>query len=264
MIAGRRFPTGRLRWCVAPFVLFATVAVLSLSTEGADAANTRVSISNFAWSQNPEIDLDESVTWDWLGPDTTHSVTGTGPGGTPVDSDPGATFPRHVPGDTFTVSFPEAGRFTFVCKIHSAVRGTVTVSGNPGDPNSDPGPQPPVFFDGAPPDLREARVRQTVLGPKGNGTGLTFAIDERATADADYFRLVGKGRRTVRKFAGFSEWKTFIGYNEVRFAARTDSFRARPGRYVALLRATDDSGNATRPVTLGFEIKAPSKKRPGR
>lgn len=252
----------RFRRRQVPLLLLATMFIFVLSVDGVEAANTRVSISNFAWSKDPEIDLGESVTWDWLGPDTTHSVTGRGPGGVQIDSDPGTSFPRHAPGDQFRVFFSEPGRFTLVCKIHSAVRGTVTVSDSPGDPDSDPGPQPPAFFDGEPPDLREARLRQTVLGPRGKGTGLLFAVDERATADADYFRLVRRGRGTVRKFAGYGVWKTFIGYNQVRFAARTKSFRARPGRYVALLRVTDDSDNASRPVPLRFEIRKPTKPGP--
>ncbi|MFM8520000.1 MAG: hypothetical protein ACKOB2_06340, partial [Solirubrobacterales bacterium] len=89
------------------------------------------------------------------------------------------------------------------------------------------------------------------------GTGLTFSVDERGTADADYFRVVEKGRRSIRKFAGFSEWTTHIGFNTVRFGARTKSFRAQPGRYVALFRVTDPSGNSTRPVVLAFEVRAP-------
>ncbi len=44
---------------------------------GGLGGNTRVSIANYAWS-NPavHINLGEKVTWDWLGPDLAHSVTG--------------------------------------------------------------------------------------------------------------------------------------------------------------------------------------------
>lgn len=242
---------------VAVLVLLGA-AILPFTVPGrADAANTRVGISGFAWSKQPSIDLGESITWDWLGPDTAHSVTGTGPGGAAIDSDPSKTVPNHVPGDSFTVSFSEAGQFNFACKIHGAVRGTVTVSDRPGDPGSDPGPQPTVFFDAAFPDLRDPHLSRNLIGPHGKGTGLTFSVDERGTADADYFRVVEKGRRSIRKFAGFSEWTTHIGFNTVRFGARTRSFRARPGRYVALFRVTDLSGNSTRPVVLAFEVRAP-------
>ncbi|MFZ9668846.1 MAG: cupredoxin domain-containing protein [Solirubrobacterales bacterium] len=252
-------PVGpRALWSVATLALLGAAALVFAVPGGAEAANTRVGISDFAWSKQPSIDLGESVTWDWLGPDTAHSVTGTGPGGQSIDSDPSKTVPNHVPGDSFTVSFPESGQFTFACKIHAAVRGTVTVSDRPGDPGSDPGPQPSVFFDAAFPDLRDPHLTRNVIGPHGKGTGLTFSVDERGAADADYFRVVEKGRRSVRKFAGSSEWRTHIGFNTVRFGARTRSFRARPGRYVALFRVSDPSGNSTRPVVLAFEVRAPA------
>jgi hypothetical protein len=60
--------------------LVLTVVGLSVFAGGADAANTRVSVGNFVWSKDPEIDLGEKVIWDWIGPDTAHSITGTGPG----------------------------------------------------------------------------------------------------------------------------------------------------------------------------------------
>lgn len=258
--------TGRSgRVCLAPLLLLALVAVLSLSVEPAGADNTRVSIGDFAWSKDPEIDLGESVTWDWIGPDTAHSVTGPGPGGRQIDSDPGNSFPFHVPGSTFTVSFDEPGQYTFACKLHSIVRGTVTVSSNPGDPNSDPGPPPSVSFDGTAPDVREVRLTSQVLGARGKGTGLKFTSDERASADVDYFRLVRRGNRTIRRFAGYQEWTVFVGFNTVRFGAQTERFKARAGRYLGLLRVDDGNGNSTRAFPLRFEIKAkPKKRRPRR
>jgi len=55
------------RICLAPILLLAVVAILSLSVERAGADSTRVSITDFAWSKDPEIDLGERVIWDWLG-----------------------------------------------------------------------------------------------------------------------------------------------------------------------------------------------------
>ena len=250
--------------CLAPLVLLVTVAVLSLSVDGAGAANTRVSITNFAWSNEPAIDLGESVTWDWIGPDTAHSVTGTGPGGVFIDSDPNNPFPDRLPGDSFTVAFDQPGQFTFVCKIHSIVRGTVTVSDQPGDPDSDPGPQPPINFDRVTPDVREVGILSTTLGFRGKGTELRFASDERGTADVEYFRLVRRDGWTTERFAGYDTWAGFVGYNAVPFARRSSRFEARPGSYLARLRVADQSGNATPAFPLRFEIKAPPKKRPTR
>lgn len=248
--------------CLAPLLLLVVVAALSLPTERAGAANTRVSIANFSWSKDPEIDLGESVTWDWIGPDTSHSVTGTGPGGVAVDSDPGIPFPDHLPGDSFRVGFDQPGRFTFACKIHPIVRGTVTVSDQPGDPDSDPGPQPAINFDRVVPDVREVRILRTRLGFRGKGTALKFSSDERGTTDVEYFRLVRKQGWTVERFAGYDTWTGFVGYNAVPFARRSPRFAARPGRYLARLRVIDRSGNATSAFELRFEVGPRPKKRP--
>jgi plastocyanin len=245
--------------------LVLTVVGLSVFAGGADAASTRVSIGNFEWSKDPQIDLGERVIWDWIGPDSAHSVTGRGPGGVLVDSDPLTAYPNHAIGDTFEYTFDEPGQFTFVCKVHASVRGTVTVSDTPGDPNSDPGPAPQVFWDGEAPQLEEVRPLQSRLGHRGNGGELRFAISEKALADVEYYRVVKTGpkknRRWVRKFVGYSEWETFVGYNIVQYGVRSETFPASPGRYVGLLRATDQSGNIAGPVTFRFEIAAPPKKR---
>lgn len=238
-----------------------TVVGLSVFAGGADAANTRVSITDFKWSSNPSIDLGERVIWDWLGPDTGHSVTGLGPGGILVDSDAGVSPPRHKPGDTFELTFSQQGVYSFACKIHPSVRGTVTVSGVPGDPNSDPGLQPKLFGDADAPLIDEVQVLTPQIQAGGRGGGLRFAIDERALADVEYWRLMKRGRITQRIYLGFSEWRTHIGYNQVRFGARTAHFPALPGRYMGLLRARDDSFNLTDAVTFRFEITAPPKKK---
>lgn len=247
---------------VALSVLFSLAAVV-LFAAPSNAANTRVSISDFRWSQEPSVDLNESVTWDWIGPDLLHSVTGTGPGGVPIDSDPGLSTPEHNLGDTFTVRFDEAGQYSFRCKLHANVGGTVTVSSQPGDPDSDPGPQPPLNFDIEKPFLDEVRLTHTRIGPRGKGGLLTFALNERGIADVDYFRVVRVGPNLwERRFEGYSEWPTLIGYNRVAFAKRSPTFPARPGRYVGLLRATDQRNNLTEPVTIRFEIGGWPKQKP--
>ena len=242
-----------------------TVVGLSVFAGGADAASTRVSIGSFEWSKDPEIDLGEKVIWDWIGPDTAHSVTGTGPGGVRVDSDPRTSYPNHPIGDSFEYTFDEPGQFTFACKIHSSVGGTVTVSDTPGDPDSDPGPAPEVFWDEEAPQLEEVRPLGTLLGSGGTGGELRFAINEKALADVEYYRVVKVGPkkrpRWVRRFAGYSEWQTFIGYNIVDYGVRSETFPALPGRYVGLLRATDPSGNIAGPATFRFEIAAPPRKK---
>lgn len=254
-----------MRAALAVLLAAGTALVVSAAAVvPAQAANTRVSITDFRWSKNPDIDLGESVTWDWIGPDTQHSVSGQPDNATQWDSDPGPVN-SHPLGDTFTVTFDQPGVYLFVCKLHSTVRGTVTVSGNPGDPNSDPGPQAALNLDFLPPNFVSAYLARTSIGPRGKGTAMNFQINERGTVTSDYYRLVkrGKGERTTwkRKFAGYDVWENHIGNNTVNFARRGEGFEARPGRYVGLTYATDEAFNSTPVTKLKFQIHGKKGKR---
>lgn len=302
-LTGRRRPAGGERGAAISGGLLLLAALLAalawfawLHPSSASAANTRISIADFQWSKDAEIDLGESVTWDFIGPDLQHSVTGQPPNATQWDSDPGQSMPIQALGSEYTVTFDEPGTYFFQCKIHTSVRGTVTVSNTPGDPASDPGPKPALNLDIEPPVLddwfftRDGMNPTTgVIGPKGNGIGFRFSVGERGTAEADYYRLVPKYRwktirkkkrirrngkvrvkivkkkkrvlvKRVRRYAGYTEWETHIGWNLVRFAKRSATFpNPVAGKYVAIFRATDESANETAPITLRFEIKRGKK-----
>ena len=215
------------------------------------ALNTRVEIADYRWS-NPEvhIDLGEKVTWDWLGPDLAHSVTGISANDLPWDSDPGTDAPDHRAGDEYTLQFSQPGVYFFQCKLHAFVRGEVVVSGVPGDPLSNPGPRPPLNIDLKSPTLGSVLlVRPHTSSTSGIAT--SAHISERGTVDAEYYRLNSKGRRV---YNGYEVWKTFIGINHFKLGTRWKHFRARPGRYVAVLRATDGSANTSKPVRKAFTI----------
>jgi plastocyanin len=215
------------------------------------ATNTRVEIAHYHWS-NPEvhIDLGEKVTWDWLGPDLAHSVTGISANDLEWDSDPGTDAPDHRAGDEYTLQFDEPGVYYFQCKLHAFVRGEVVVSPTPGNPLSDPGPQPPLNIDLTPPTLGSIALAHPRTSGRG-GIETSAQISERGTLDAEYYRRGSKGRRV---YNGYKVWKTFIGINHFALGARWKHFRARPGRYVAMLRATDESANTSKPVTKAFTI----------
>ncbi|HEU5106740.1 MAG TPA: plastocyanin/azurin family copper-binding protein [Solirubrobacterales bacterium] len=217
----------------------------------AHALNTRVSIANYAWSQpRVNVDLGEKVTWDWLGPDLAHSVTGISANALQWDSDAGTDAPAHRAGDGFTLQFTAPGEYFFQCKLHAAVRGEVIVSPTPGDPNSDPGPRAPLNLDLRPPTLGSLTLaRQSTKGHEG--IAFSAQISERGRLDAEYYRLNSKGRRV---FNGYKTWKTFIGINHLRLGARWGHFRARPGRYLAVLRATDEAANESKPLRRRFTI----------
>lgn len=233
----------------------AGAALLAL-TPGALALNTRVEIANYRWS-NPEVHLDlgEKVTWDWLGPDLAHSVTGISANNLQWDSDPGTDAPEHRAGDEYTLQFSEPGVYYFQCKLHAFVRGEVVVSSTPGNPLSDPGPRPPLNIDVRAPTLGGiALARPRTAGAGGIAT--SAHISERGTLDAEYYRLNSNGRRV---YNGYRVWKTFIGINHFELGARWEHFRARPGRYLAVLRATDQAANVSKPVTKAFTISSGAK-----
>lgn len=225
---------------------------LGLVLPGSAAAlNARLSIADYAWSQpQVHVNLNEKVTWDWLGPDLAHSVTGISANAAQWDSDAGTDAPAHRAGDSFTLQITQPGTYLFQCKLHAAVRGEVIVSDLPGDPNSDPGPRAPLNLDLKPPTLGSLSMRkQQVKGTKG--IGFSVQISERGSLDAEYYRLNSEGKRV---YNGFKTWKTFIGINHLRLGARWKHFRARPGRYLAVLRATDEAANESKPVRKRFTI----------
>jgi plastocyanin len=228
------------------------VALLALvAAVPASATNTRLSISNYAWSKPAvEVNLGEKVTWDWIGPDLAHSVTGISANSGQWDSDPGTDAPSHRAGDTFTLQFSQPGTYLFQCKLHASVRGEVIVSATPGDPNSDPGPKPPVLVDETKPTLGSLAMKsRRTRGTKG--VGLSAQVSERGTLDAEYFRFNHNGRRV---YTGYKTWPTFIGINRFALGARWKHFKARPGRYEAVLRVTDNAENVSKPVKTRFEI----------
>ena len=227
------------------------IVLAGLIAPSAQAVNTRVSIANYAWSQpQVRVDLGEKVTWDWLGPDLAHSVTGISANDLQWDSDPGTDAPAHRAGDTFTLQFTQPGEYLFQCKLHAAVRGAVIVSGVPGNPNSDPGPQPPLNLDLKPPTLGSLSMPKQRASGHG-GLGFSVQISERGSLDAEYYRFNSKGRRV---YNGFDTWKAFIGINHLRLGGRGKHFRARPGRYLAVLRASDEAANESKPLRRRFTI----------
>lgn len=289
--------TGRGHLVALMAALAALAGLAFLMPNPASAANTRISIADFQWSKDAEIDLGESVTWDFIGPDLQHSVTGQPPNATQWDSDPGQSMPIQALGAEYKITFDQPGVYFFQCKIHTSVRGTVTVSDTPGDPNSDPGPKPALNLDIDPPVLDEWFFTRDgmfptapVIGPNGKGLGFRFSIGERGKAEADYYRLVPKYRwktvrkkkrvrrngkirvktvrkkkrvlvKRVRRYAGYTEWETHIGWNLVRFAARSATFpKPVAGKYIAVFRATDESSNETAPIQVRFEIKGKKKR----
>jgi plastocyanin len=240
--------------------LAAVCAAALVLPAAAAADNTRVSIFDYQWSNKEvRINLGEKVTWDWLGPDLEHSVTGMSANDLQWDSDPGTDVPHHRAGDEYTLEFSQPGDYFFQCKLHAWVRGEVVVADTPGNPLSDPGPRPPLNIDLTPPTIGEVKLAKTKFRGHG-GTTLRASISEGGSLDAEYYRLDSKGHRV---YNGYREWPTYIGINRFRLAARWKHFKARPGRYVAVLRVADEANNTAKLLTKAFTIlgKGPAKTR---
>ena len=178
-----------------------------------------------------------------------HSITGTSANALGLDSDPDTSQPQHRIGDSFQLAFDKPGVYQFHCKLHSTVKGTITVSANPGDPATEPDPVPRSNVDRTPPRLRNIELGDHRFGRRG--TSLMFDLGERAKVDADFYRYDRSGRR---HYSGYANWKGHVGFNGVRVGGRRRHFRPRPGTYVAVLRATDPAQNVARPRRLHFRI----------
>jgi plastocyanin len=228
---------------LACLILIAALLVPAI----ADASNRRISIANYMWSE-PEVhvDLGEHVTWYWTGPDTMHSITGTSPNAKEWDSDPG-TLPRHNVGDDYQVTFDKPGTYTFQCKIHSLVRGEIVVSDTPGDPASEPDPVPKNNVDLKKPKLRDAQIAPK-FGPRG--APLRYSMSEKAKLDVEYYRF----KKGKKKYAGYAVYDATVGYNRARIGVRKPHFKPKSGRYVIVIRATDQSNNVSKAQRLRFRI----------
>jgi plastocyanin len=229
------------------------IACALVLTPSALASNTRVSITNYAWApEKVHIDLDEKVTWDWLGPDLAHSVTGTSANARQWDSDPDTDAPYHQPGFSYTIQFTQPGAYTFQCKLHPFVRGEVIVSSNPGDPDSDPGPQAPLKIDVKKPILSKVALKGRRFSGS-EGVGMSAKISEGGTLEAEYYRTGAGGKHA---YSGYAEWRVSAGANQLELGARGKHFKAAPGHYEAVLRTTDRAANTSKPVSKRFTIVA--------
>ena len=220
----------------------------------AAAAPTRASRSPTTPGRNQQVhvDLGEKVTWDWLGPDLAHSVTGISANDLQLGLRPRHRRPRPPRRRQPTrCSSTSRATYFFQCKLHAFVRGEVIVSDVPGNPNSDPGPQPPLNVDIEAADAGLGRRCPSSRRNGHDGLGFSAQISERGTLDAEYYRFNSKGKRV---YNGFETWKAFIGINHLRLGARGKHFRARPGRYLAVLRATDEAANESKPLRKRFTI----------
>jgi plastocyanin len=172
----------------------------------------------------------DTVIWFWDGDDRNHSVTAD-PGQTEsFDSDPGtpAALVSHPRNDAFSHDFDRLGTFTYHCKVHASMRGTIRVKRAP----------PP---DETPPRLTDLRVKPRQASGRARAH---FTVSEPAFVVVS-IRRAGSSRELRHASAFVRRGKRRIGFG-VR--------GLEPGAYRAVLRAEDDAGNASRRRGAGFRV----------
>ena len=140
------------------------------------------------------------VQWSWNGPDTNHSVTSDAGSGEKFDSGV-----KNEEGATFTYFFATPGRYTYHCKVHDSMHGTVVVAEG-------------AATDQVAPTLKRLRVKV-----KGRFARLSFRVSEKGSVTArvrrpgkarvlhDSFRFVKAGRaHTKVKLGGHGRFRVSI------------------------------------------------------
>jgi plastocyanin len=218
--------------------IIVTAAALALLPAGVAGSHPGhgpqiIEIGDFAFApQSVNIVEGDYVLWDWAGPDTNHSVTAD-PGQTMTfDSDQGksAAAVSHPTKDGFSVQFLKAGTYTYHCKVHAFMTGTIHVAALPASLKPQPLTKP-----------RLTHVRFSRFGRAG--VTLRFTVNEAVSMRAIVRRL--KGSRAVGPTVKEIDFSGPPGTHR----RRLELGRLRRGSYQLSIVAVDaSSGDSTRPV----------------
>ena len=234
--------------------LVLALALASLAGLAAPAAlgDASVKISNTTFSPGGvSIHKGEKVTLSWAGPDRNHTVTSNAGQAESFESHPGvatALVSDGPSGETFGHTFTHTGTFSYYCRVHTYMTGTVSVA-VPGAPLKDTkAPVTGLKIRGATPRsaARSGRIKVKVT------------VDEAATET-----LVAKlGRRTIaRKKVKFASAGTKTVRLKLNRKGRRALRRRRRARVSVKGTAVDAAGNKkTRraSLTLGSKKKSSS------
>jgi plastocyanin len=138
----------------------------------------------------------DAVVWIWNGPDTNHSVTATDGS---FDSDPGGS-PNHTVGDAYSYTFNTPGTFTYACRVHSFMQGTITVKPLPNAP-ADPAPTATAPSIGglraSPSRGGRALLRFTLSAAADVNTTIARASGGKVLREVDFSAKAGAVKRRV-------------------------------------------------------------------
>jgi hypothetical protein len=180
------------------------------------------------------------VTWYWDWPDLNHSVTADPGQAESFDSDPGGT-PDHPVFDTYSHRFTQVGTFSYHCRVHATMTGTVEVTEQP-PPNPSPPPADPLLPPaGAMLTLSDARVNLRLRR-------VAFTVSYASTVRVRVDRRVDARWRRLRVY----EVDATTGRNRIRLRPRTLA----PGRYRVRLASRDGAGNRSAVLFSRFRIEA--------
>jgi len=124
--------------------------------------------------------------------------------------------------------------------------------------DSDPGANTPrhdlgdtyqLTFNQPGPHLNNVKLNSRTFGR--HGTRLRWGVNEKSKLDAEYYEI-RHGHRS--KFAGWNDWKGRVGY-DATFDGHGKHFDARPGRYLAVIQASDKSHNTGKERIRRFRIR---------
>jgi plastocyanin len=97
-----------------------------------------IAIANYTFAPTTiTIKTGDTVAWDWSGPDVNHSVTSSTAGVT-FDSHAGLTDNQitGAPAGGFSHTFNSVGTYTYFCRVHTDMTGTINVTTPPATPDT--------------------------------------------------------------------------------------------------------------------------------
>jgi plastocyanin len=231
------------RVCLAVCAIAACAAVPSALAHPGHGPIT-VDVGNFAYKPaDIVVGQGDAVVWTFDNAiDRNHSIT-AGPGQADAfDSDPGTASPPQKDRYSFyTHTFNTVGTFSYFCKNHAGMRGTVKVVSVAGT------------VDTIPPTVSRVRLGRTRgcgksrRGCRTTRTVLAFDLSEKADVIARVQRRRKGKWRNVREF-DISGRK---GRNRRKLSFR----RLKPGAYKLLLRAYDPGGLKSQSAGARFRVR---------
>ena len=123
------------------------------------------------------------------------------------------------------------------------------VSDEPGDPNKEVDPVPKINVDLKPPHLNGVKLHSNEFGRKG--TTLRWGTNEKSKLDASTTR---SATGTAASSPAGTDWKGHVGYDDATFGGKSKHFDAKPGRYMAIVRASDTSNNTSKKRDCRFKV----------